>query len=130
MVLLKKGRINSVLAGLLVVGLWPIAALAQDPSTTLGADPSSLPKTGSFRQTVVVTGAARPVELGSVTRAMTILTREQIERLPVQSVADLLRLASSIDVRMRGVRGGQTDFAIRGANFGQMLVLVDGVRLN
>lgn len=83
-----------------------------------------------FRQTVVVTGAARPVELGSVARAMTILTREQIQRLPVQSVADALRLASSIDVRMRGVRGVQTDFAVRGANFGQMLVLVDGVRLN
>jgi iron complex outermembrane receptor protein len=102
--------------------LWPAAAFAQDPSTS--------PKADRFRQTVVVTGAARPVELGSVTRSMTIITREQIDRLPVQSVADVLRLASSIDVRMRGVRGVQTDFAVRGANFGQMLVLVDGVRLN
>ena len=42
----------------------------------------------------------------------------------------MLRLASSVDVRARGVRGVQTDFALRGANFGQMLVLVDGVRLN
>jgi len=83
-----------------------------------------------FRQTVVVTGAARPVELGSVTRAMTIITREQIDRLPAQSVADVLRLSSSVDVRMRGVRGVQSDFAVRGASFGQMLVLVDGVRLN
>ena len=54
-----------------------------------------------FRQTVVVTAAARPVELGSVTRLMTIITREQIARLPVQSVADVLRRASSVDVRMR-----------------------------
>jgi iron complex outermembrane receptor protein len=107
----------------MVASVWPTAAaVAQDPSTSLGA--------GGFRQTVVVTGAARPVELGSVTRLMTVITREQIDRLPVQSVADVLRLASSIDVRMRGVRGVQSDFAIRGANFGQMLVLVDGVRLN
>ena len=42
----------------------------------------------------------------------------------------MLRLAASVDVRARGVRGVQTDFAVRGANFGQMLVLVDGVRLN
>jgi len=112
---LRNGRLNHVLAGLVVASLWPAGkAVAQD----------------SFRQTVVVTGAARPVELGRVTRAMTILTREQIERLPVQSVADVLRLASSVDVRMRGVRGVQSDFAVRGANFGQMLVLVDGVRLN
>src|SRR6187455_2481715 len=55
-----------------------------------------------FRQTVVVTAAARPVELGSVTRTMTVITRQQIEALPVHSIADVLRLASSIDVRARG----------------------------
>ncbi len=111
---MRNGWLNHRLAGLVVALLWPAAALAQD----------------NFRQTVVVTGAARPVELGSVSRTMTILTREQIERLPVQSVADLLRLAASVDVRMRGVHGAQSDFAVRGANFGQVLVLVDGVRLN
>ena len=83
-----------------------------------------------YRQTVVVTAATTPVELGSVTRTLTVITREQIEALPAHSIADLLRLAASVDVRARGVRGMQTDFAVRGANFGQMLVLVDGVRLN
>lgn len=103
------GVVVAVLAGLV-----PSGAAAQD----------------EFRQTVVVTAAARPVEMGSVTRTITVITRQQIDRLPVQSVADVLRLTSSVDVRMRGVSGVQTDFAVRGANFGQMLVLVDGVRLN
>lgn len=84
----------------------------------------------AFHQTVVVTGAARPVELGSATRTLTVISREQIASLPARTVADVLRLASSVDVRARGVRGIQTDFAVRGATFGQMLVLVDGVRLN
>jgi iron complex outermembrane recepter protein len=111
----RKKLVIFTLAGFAAASFWPAEhAAAQD----------------GFRQTVVVTAAARPVELGSVSRLMTILTREQIARLPVESVADVLRLASSVDVRMRGVRGVQTDFAIRGANFGQMLVLVDGVRLN
>ncbi|MGH9256103.1 MAG: TonB-dependent receptor plug domain-containing protein [Vicinamibacterales bacterium] len=83
-----------------------------------------------FRQDIVVTAAAVPVELGTVTRTLTVITRDQIDRLPVNSVADVLRLTSSVDVRARGDRGAQTDFAIRGATFGQMLVLVDGVRLN
>jgi iron complex outermembrane receptor protein len=83
-----------------------------------------------YRQTVVVTAASSPVELGSITRTMTIITREQIDALPAHTVADVLRLASSVDVRARGVMGTQTDVAMRGANFGQMLVLVDGVRLN
>src|SRR5687767_9400176 len=85
---------------------------------------------GSFRQDVVVTAAATPVELGTVTRTLTVITHDQIARLPVHSIADVLRLTSSVDVRARGERGVQTDFAVRGANFGQMLVLVDGVRLN
>src|SRR5688572_33466279 len=84
----------------------------------------------SYRQMVVVTAAATPVELGSVTRTMTVITREQLAALPVHTVADALRLAASVDVRARGERGVQSDFAVRGANFGQMLVLVDGVRLN
>ena len=84
----------------------------------------------SYRQTVVVTAATAPVELGSITRTMTIITRDQIDALPAHSIADVLRLVPSVDVRARGVLGVQTDFAIRGANFGQMLVLVDGVRLN
>jgi iron complex outermembrane receptor protein len=82
------------------------------------------------RETVVVTAAAMPVALGSVTRTVTVITREQIAQLPVHTVADVLRLASSVDVRARAERGVQTDFAIRGAHFGQMLMLVDGVRLN
>ena len=83
-----------------------------------------------YRQTVVVTASATPVELDRVTRAITIITRDEISALPVHTIADVLRVTSSVDVRARGVRGVQTDFAIRGANFGQMLVLVDGVRLN
>jgi outer membrane cobalamin receptor len=83
-----------------------------------------------YRQTVVVTAAATPVELGSVTRTLTVITRDQIAALPVHTIADVLRLTASVDVRARGERGVQTDFAVRGANFGQMLVLVDGVRLN
>ena len=83
-----------------------------------------------FKEAIVVTAADTPVALGSVTRTLTVITREQIAQLPVRSIADVLRLASSVDVRARGERGVQTDFAVRGANFGQMLVLVDGVRLN
>jgi iron complex outermembrane receptor protein len=84
----------------------------------------------TYKQTVVVTAAATPIELGTANRALTVITREQIDALPAYSVPDVLRMASSVDVRARGDRGIQTDFAVRGATFGQMLVLVDGVRLN
>ena len=53
---------------------------------------------GPFRQDVVVTAAATPVELGTVTRTLTVITRDQIARLPVHSIADVLRLTASVDV--------------------------------
>ena len=105
-----------------------IATLAA--AAALLAAPAVASAQGPYRQEVVVTAAATPVELGTVTRTLTVITRGQIARLPVNSIADVLRLTASVDVRARGERGVQTDFAIRGANFGQMLVLVDGVRLN
>ena len=84
----------------------------------------------TYKQTIVVTAAATPIELGTANRTLTVITREQIEALPAYSVPDLLRLVSSVDVRARGAQGVQTDFVVRGATFGQALVLIDGVRLN
>jgi iron complex outermembrane receptor protein len=84
----------------------------------------------TYRQTVVVTAATTPVDLGSSGRAIAVITRDEIASLPVASVADVLRLLTSVDVRARGTHGVQSDFAVRGASFGQALVLVDGQRLN
>ena len=84
----------------------------------------------SYRHTVVVTAATTPVELGSTARAIAVISRQEIASLPVSSVADVLRLLSSVDVRARGAKGVQTDFSVRGAGFGQALILVDGQRLN
>jgi iron complex outermembrane receptor protein len=61
---------------------------------------------------------------------VTVFTREDLERLGLTSVIDALRLAAGVDARARGPRDAQTDFSIRGATFGQSLVLVDGLRLN
>ena len=106
--------------------LLVVLVIAAGTSASVQAQTSS----PGYRQLVVVTAASTPVEMGTVTRTVTVITREQIDALPAHSIADVLRLTSSIDVRARGVRGVQTDFAVRGANFGQMLVLVDGVRVN
>jgi iron complex outermembrane receptor protein len=81
-------------------------------------------------QTVVVTAATEPVPLDALARAVTILTGDEISRLPSWSVADVLRLAGSVEVRSRGNFGTQTDISVRGGGFGQVVVLIDGIRLN
>ncbi|MGH9162521.1 MAG: TonB-dependent receptor plug domain-containing protein [Vicinamibacteraceae bacterium] len=82
------------------------------------------------REEVIVTATAAPVPFDAVARPVAVVTREQIADLPVRSVPELLRFALGVDVRARGPFGSQTDYGLRGAGFGQTLVLVDGVRLN
>lgn len=82
------------------------------------------------QETIVVTGVAAPVPFETLSRTVRVVTREELARLPLASLADALRLVAGLDVRARGTHGVQTDLALRGASFGQALVLVDGVRLN
>ena len=79
---------------------------------------------------VVVTGTAAPVTMGAVGRTLAVVTADDLRQLPVASVTDALRLLPGVWVRQRGPFGSQTDLSIRGASFGQALVLVDGVRIN
>ena len=79
---------------------------------------------------VVVTASSTPVPTQTVGRAVVTLTRDDLSRLGISSVIDGLRLLPGIDPRARGGRDVQTDFSVRGAAFGQALVLIDGVRLN
>jgi iron complex outermembrane receptor protein len=83
----------------------------------------------SLHESVIVTGSAEPIPFETVGRAVWVITRAEIAKLPVRSIDDLLRFASSVDVRARGPQL-QADLAIRGASFGQTLVLIDGVRMN
>lgn len=83
-----------------------------------------------YEETVVVTASTDRIPLRNVGRALVVLSRRDIERVPGRTVADILRQVASVEVRARGVRGVQSDFQIRGAGFGQALVMVDGVRLN
>ncbi len=84
----------------------------------------------ALRETVIVTAGAHPVPFQSISRTVTVLTREDIARLPIESVADLMRYAASVSLNTRGPFGVQSNFSVRGASFGQTLVLINGVRIN
>ena len=63
-------------------------------------------------------------------RLITQLSHNEIAVLPIRSVADILRYLPGVDVRSRGVCGGQTDISMRGGTFDQVLVMLNGVALN
>lgn len=50
--------------------------------------------------------------------------------LPVHSVDELLRYIPGIEIQQRGPQGSQADITIRGGTFQQVLVIIDGIKLN
>ncbi len=79
---------------------------------------------------IEVTGSRVPVSLSQAARMVTVLTREQIASAPVKSVNDLLKYAVGVDVRQRGQMGMQTDISIRGGQFNQITILLNGININ
>lgn len=66
----------------------------------------------------------------SETRDLTVIDSDQINRIPAASVTDLLQYVGVLDVQRRGIDGVQADFSLRGGSFEQVVVLVDGMRVN
>ncbi|CCE22638.1 TonB-dependent receptor domain-containing protein [Methylotuvimicrobium alcaliphilum] len=60
--------------------------------------------------------------------ASTVYTREDIERLQVNTLPELLRGSTGLDITQQGGYGKNSSVFIRGTNSGHVLVLVDGIR--
>src|SRR5699024_7752780 len=61
---------------------------------------------------------------------VSVITRDDIERIQAPDLLELLRLQAGIDVARSGGPGGQTSLFMRGSNSNHVLVLVDGVRVS
>jgi len=83
-----------------------------------------------IEEKVVVTANAYPVPFENLSRAVAVFTREDIDNLPARSIEDILAQAASVDIRSRAPFGMQSDLSVRGSSFSQVLVLVDGMRIN
>jgi iron complex outermembrane receptor protein len=63
-------------------------------------------------------------------RHVTVIRAEAIEHMPVSSIDELLRYLPFMEIQSRGAFGVQSDILMRGGTFNQMLVLLDGMRVN
>jgi outer membrane cobalamin receptor len=90
---------------------------------------SSNQQASAAPETVIVTGTFEPIPLSEANRSVLSLNTED-EPLLFNSFVDYLQLDPSIDLRQRGADGVQADLSIRGASFGQSLVLLNGLRIN
>lgn len=63
-------------------------------------------------------------------RNLTVIRGEDLKNLPVNSIDEILRYLPGVEVQARGPMGSQSDIVLRGGTFQQVLVVLDGLRLN
>lgn len=113
---------------LFVYVLVPWAVWGQQDAST-SPDSSAGQSPPIRKESIVVTGSYLPIPLEEADRSVDSLNVPDL-RPVTNSLADFLRLDSSLDLRERAPNLVQGDMSIRGATFGQTLVLLDGLRLN
>ena len=79
---------------------------------------------------VTVTATISPTAASKTGRNIIVIQGSQFSRLPVNSVDELLRYLPGVEMQARGPMGMQSDIVIRGGTFQQVLVILDGIRLN
>lgn len=81
-------------------------------------------------QEITITARKAPALYSDLSRIVTVIDKKEILRLPAQSLSGILDYAISVDVRERGAMGVQADLNIRGGSFEQVLILLNGIKMN
>lgn len=110
-----------MLIQLLVLIFRPL--FAQDNNATTQVEASVL-------DPITVTSSSIETRASKTGRNITVITSKEIAQLPVRTPDELLRFLPGIDVQTRGALGAQSDISMRGGTFQQVLVILDGLRLN
>ena len=79
---------------------------------------------------IEVTATRIPTLINESGKSISVLTHEDIEVMPVTSVDELLQSLPGVNLNSRNAFGVQADIGMRGSTFSQVLVLVDGIRIN
>lgn len=79
---------------------------------------------------VVISESRMQIPFNKNVRNIQIITREEIARLPVRSINEVLSFAAGVDLRQRGPFGSQADVSIDGGSFEQTLILLNGIKIS
>jgi vitamin B12 transporter len=78
---------------------------------------------------IVVTADRIEEPIGEIGASVTVIPASEVQKLGTKGVADVLRGVAGLDVVENGGVGSATEVRLRGANPGETLVLIDGVRI-
>ena len=83
-----------------------------------------------FLQNIIVESSRLNSNASETGRNVIIIPSPDLAKYPINSIDDILRYLPNLEVQTRGPFGSQADISIRGTTFNQVLMMIDGVRLN
>lgn len=113
-------------AALAATALAPLALLPQLPAN---AQEAAAPAATTLAP-IVVTPIGRPEPATEAGSTVTVISRDEIERSRAGSTFDVLRRVPGLSVTQNGGFGAESVVRLRGAESGQVQVLLDGVEIN
>lgn len=136
--MLKAGRSVALVCLLLTAAATYAEDASPDETLQVETEMASAPLSAADRAAAAhrqlslqeVQVVAHKAEVNSEAfRLVTCISHAEIEALPIQTVADILKYLPGLDVRTRGANGAQADVSMRGGTFDQVLVMINGVNL-
>lgn len=79
---------------------------------------------------VAVTGKFLKIPVAQTSESIIVISREDIQNSPAADIDLLLQQHAGMDIKRRGSNGVQSDVTIRGGSFEQVLILINGIRMN
>lgn len=90
---------------------------------------SSLAQTQTL-DPVTVTASRAIQKVSETGRSISIIDSTMLKQFSGQSLDEVLKFAGGAEIQQRGPAGSQADIVLRGGTFQQVLVLMDGMRIN
>ena len=130
----KGYALFACLGRVVLVGVLTVPTLSHAKAGTLTTHVEAAADTLSRKEMkldeVVVTGSRAPLTALQSAKIVKVITADDIHRAAVETVNDVLKLATGVDVRQRGGFGVQTDISINGGTFDQITILLNGVNIS
>lgn len=95
-------------------------------NTAYGAEELSSASLSTF----TVTATRYNSDIGNIPQSLTIISSDEIKRSPARSIGELINTTTGINLESYGGAGSQQNIGIRGSTNAQVLILIDGKRLN
>ncbi len=117
-----------------LIGVLSVSTLTYAKADGIATKPMAAADTVSFGEQrldeVQVTGSRAPLTALQSAKIVEVISRDDIHRAEAQTINDVLKLATGVDVRQRGGFGVQTDISINGGTFDQIAILLNGMPLS